>query len=392
MLSRLRKMFGAEERKSLASPTAEELALFTGIPVGSLAVSAQTALRVPAVAAAIRILSEAAATLDVGVVRIEGGKEIPDPDHHVAQLLRGDVNDWLSGFEFIRDLVAAALTQDKGGLAWVNWIDGKPEEIIMYRPGIIDADMTADTGEPRYRMNGGDVPSRSILHLRGPFDKSPLTLAREAIGLAKTMESRAGKLFDNSARPSGVIEFPEHLDEESFNRMKKAWKEVHESPDSTGKTAILWDKATFKMFEFKSTDAQFLELRRFQIEEIARAFNIPAHMIGDLTKANYNSLESKNREFIVYALEPWLRALEASLRRALFLPEDRKKFAVRFDRDDLSRASLTERATAINSLRSSEVLSADEGRAWLGMEPRPADSLDQYRNPNINPDRPSEPA
>lgn len=382
MKSVLKRIF-ALETKSLANPSGEEIAIFTGAVPGSFAVSAATALQVPAVSAAIRTISEAAATLDIGVVRIEGGKEVPDPNHPVAKLLNGDVNDWTSGFELIRDLVAAALTRDQGGLAWVNWVDEKPAEIILYRPGVLQADLTAETGEPKYKIGAREVPARNILHLRGPFDRSPLTLAREAIGLAKTMEKRAGKLFDNSARPGGVIEFPDKLDADAFARMKKAWRETHESADSSGKTAILWDGAKFNALEFKSTDAQFQELRLFQVQEIARAFNIPAHMIGDLTKASYNSLESKNREFLSYCLEPWLRALEATLRRALFTPDERNSYAVRIDRDDLTRASLTERATAINSLRASEVLSADEGRDWLGMPPRADGKGREYANPNI---------
>ena len=394
MLDRLRGWFRAPEAKSLANPSPEEFELFTGLQLGSLAVTADTALRVPAVAAAVRVISEAAATLDVAVVEIGAdGRETPVPSHPVAQLLKGEVNGWTSGFELVRDLVATALIKDKGAAAYVNWIGNEPAEIIHYRAGVIDVDLTAETGEPRYRIGGREIPASSILHVRGPFDRSPVSLAAEAIGLARLMERRAGKLFDTAARPGGVVSFPETLkmDEDALKRAKAHWKAVHESPEASGKTAFLFNGATFEALEFKSTDAQFLELRRFQIEEIARGFNLPAHMIGDLTKANYNSLEAKNREFLSYSLEPWLRALEAAFRRALFRPDDRKRYAVRFDRDDLTRANLTERATAINSLRASEVLSADEGRDWLGMPPRADGRGGEYGNPNINPKQPAAP-
>lgn len=392
MLDRLRGWFRAPEAKSLANPSPEEFELFTGTLAGSLAVTAETALRVPAVAAAVRVISEAAATLDVAVVEIGAdGRETPVPSHPVAELLKGEVNGWTSGFELVRDLVATALIKDKGAAAYVNWVGNEPAEIILYRAGVIDVDLTAETGEPRYRIGGAEIPAASILHVRGPFERSPVSLAADAIGLARVMERRAGKLFDSAARPGGVIEFPERLDEDAFKRMKAAWQAAHETSEGTGRTAILWDGAKFTPFEFKSTDAQFLELRRFQIEEIARGFNLPAHMIGDLTKANYNSLEAKNREFLSYSLEPWLRAVEAACRRGLFRPADRKRFAVRFDRDDLTRANLTERANAINSLRASEVLSADEGRDWLGMPPRADGKGGEYGNPNINPKQPAAP-
>jgi len=392
MLDRLRGWFRAPEAKSLANPSPEEFELFTGTLAGSLAVTAETALRVPAVAAAVRVISEAAATLDIAVVEIGAdSRETPVPSHPVAQLLKGEVNGWTSGFELVRDLVATALIKDKGAAAYVNWIGNEPAEIIQYRAGVIDVDLTAETGEPRYRIGGAEIPASSILHVRGPFERSPVSLAAEAIGIARVMERRTGKLFENAARPGGWISAPNTRTEDEVRRMKAHWNSTYATAENTGLTPVLYDQAEFHQLEFKSTDAQFLELRRFQIEEIARGFNLPAHMIGDLTKANYNSLEAKNREFLSYSLEPWLRAVEAAFRRALFRPADRKRFAVRFDRDDLTRANLTERATAINSLRASEVLSADEGRDWLGMPPRADGKGGEYGNPNINPKQPAAP-
>lgn len=390
MLSRLRKIFSASERKSLSAPTAEELALFTGIPAGSYGVSVSQALTVPAVSCAVQTISEAVASLDVTVVEINGAVETPLPDHPVTRLLNGDVNDWSSGYELLRDLVAQALTHDRGGVAYVNWLADRPAEVIAYKPGVIDVDLTADTGEPRFRIGGREVPARQILHLRGPFDRAPVSRAREAIGLAKIMETRAARLFDKGARPGGVVRFKSKMDEESLKLFKKNWRETHENPEAGGRTAILWDDADFTQLEWKSTDAQFLEMRREQIAEIARAFCIPASMIGDMTKSNYNTLESKHREFWSSTLEPWIKALEGALRRSLLTEEERGRLAIRFDRDDMSRADLSARATAINSLRASEVLSADEARSWLGLGPRPDGKGGEFGNPNINPVRPSD--
>lgn len=390
MLSRLRKIFGASERKSLSAPTAEELALFTGIPAGSYGVSVSQALTVPAVSCAVQTISEAVASLDVTVVEIDGGTETALPDHPVTKLLNGDVNDWSSGYELLRDIVAQALTYDRGGTAYVNWLGDRPAEVIAYRPGVIDVDTTLDTGEPRFRIGGRDVPARQILHLRGPFDRAPVSRAREAIGLAKIMETRAARLFDKGARPGGIVRFKNRMDEESLRLFKKNWRETHENPDGSGRTAILWDDASFEALEWKSTDQQYLENRRFQIEEIARAFNIAPVFLGDLTRATWSNLESKHKEFWSTTLEPWIKALEGALRRSLLTEEERGRLAIRFDRDDMSRSDLASRATAINSLRASEVLSADEARSWLGLGPRPDGKGGEFGNPNINPVRPAD--
>jgi HK97 family phage portal protein len=131
-----------------------------------------------------------------------------------------------------------------------------------------------------------------------------------------------------------------------------------------------------------STDTQFLENRTFQISEIARAFRVPPTMLFELDRATWSNTEQMGREFLVYCLEPWLRSLEGALRRALLTPEERGSYAIRFDRDDLTRADLSTRATVINSLISSRVLNANEGRSWLGLPPRAGG--DEFLNPNIS--------
>ncbi|MER9306778.1 phage portal protein [Mesorhizobium sp. M0496] len=377
----------AIETKSatLAEPDAELFELFTGIPPGSLAVSAATALTVPAVSAAVRTISEAAATLDICVERKTDGKWAADDEHPAAMLLHGQVNDWTSGFEFIRDLTAQALTSDYGGLAWVGRAGGKSVEIIHYRPGTISVEYPDDTGEPKFRRGGTEIQSADIIHLRSPFSRCPLSLAREAIGAAKEMERHAGNLFKKGARPGGVIEFPvdAKIGSGAIARIKAAWTQAHEGSDNAGKTAVLFNGGKFNALTMLSTDAQFLELRKFQVLEIARAFRTPPHMLYELDRATWSNSEQMGREFLVYCLEPWLRALEGCLTRALIAPDDRATTRIRFDRDDLTRASLTERATAINSLRASEVLSADEGRSWIDLPPRADGKGGTYENPNI---------
>ena len=229
-----------------------------------------------------------------------------------------------------------------------------------------------------------------MLHLRAPLGRAPVSLACEAIGVAVVLERHAAQLFSRGARPSGALLFPKGMGEEAVKRARAAWRATHETAEGTGRTAILYDGADFKPYQLSSVDAQFLELRRFQIEEIARAFNIPAPMIGDLSRATWANLESKHREFWSTTLEPWLLALEAAMRRALFTPDEREHMVIRFDRDDFGRADLASRSTAINSLIASRVLNPNEGRAWLGLAPR-ADG-DEFANPNINPEAAAAPA
>jgi len=227
-----------------------------------------------------------------------------------------------------------------------------------------------------------------MIHLRAPFGRAPLSIAREAIGVAVVLERHASRLFGRGARPSGVLSFPKGLGEESVKKARAAWRATHEGDDTGGSTAILYDGAEFMPLTFNSTDAQFLENRKFQILEIARAFRVPPSMLFELDRATWSNGEQQGMEFLTYTLEPWLRALEGALRRALLSDEERAGLVIRFDRDDLTRADLSTRSTAINSLIASRTISPNEARSWLGLPPRAGG--DEFLNPNITaaPDAP----
>lgn len=355
-----------------------------------VSVSADSALRVPAVAAAVRTISEAVASLRVSVVAIgDDGVETEDRSHPAQAILSSEANDWTSSFELIRTLMVDALTRDAGGLAWVNWLDGKPTEIIRYRPGIIGVEYDKDgTGEPFYRINGRPTPRQQIIHLRSTFEKSPVTLCREAIGVAIVMEKHAARLFGKSARPGGLIETDKNVGEKGVLKMLAGFRASMDGPDNSGKTGILWDGAKWKQMTFSSVDSQFQQLRIFQLQEIGRAFNIPAILLGELSRATWSNSAEMQRLFLMLCLEPWLMAMEGALRRALFQREDRARFAVRFERDDFSKVDLAILATAINSLVASRVLNPNEARDWLGM-PKGPPELDQFANPNTGASQPA---
>jgi HK97 family phage portal protein len=378
-------------RKSLAQPEDWLLQLLGGATPSAtgVKVSVDLALRVPAVSAAVQTISEAVASLDVMVKAVDAdGKETDDPKNVVLPLLRDAANDWTSGFDLIRDLVASALTNDQGGMAHVlRNSEGKPVEIIQYRPGVIRVTYDQVTGEPSYTVDNRKVKAADVIHVRSPLGNAPVTLAREAIGIAIVMQRHAARLFGRGARPSGGLMFPKGMGEESVKKARAAWRATHEGDDAGGQTAILYDGAEFKPFTFNSVDSQFQQLWLFVIQEIARAFNIPAPMLGDLSRATWSNSEQKGREFLSYCLEPWLRSVEGALRRALFSEDGRKNFVIRFDRDDLTRADLTARATAISSLISSRTINPNEARAWMGMPPR-AEGGDEFANPNTGNSQP----
>jgi len=344
--------------------------LFGGGAASAPSVTTAEALRVPAVLSCVRLISEACSSLDVTVQAKAGDAWEAVEDHPVADRLTRQANDWLSGPAFIRDLVAGALVYDEGGLAYVNRGSNSPRELILYDAGSIAVTRATDgTGQLSYAIADRAVNARDIIHVRCGFDRSPLTLAKQAIAVAKAAEDHTGKFFANGAKPGGIIEVPNGVGEDAIKAMKAGWKAAHEGPGHAGKTATLYAGATFRPLTLSSVDAQTLELQRFQNLQIARAFRVPPSMIFELTGAGYKSIEHAAIEFLAFCVEPWLRILEGEFNRTLFTEAERGEYRVHFEREDLSRADLGSRATAYSKLIAARVMNANEARKREGLAP-----------------------
>ncbi len=375
------------EEKSLGDPTAEELALFGAIDLSGTSIGNAEALTVPAVSAAIRLISEAVASLEVKVKRKVGDTEADAPEHPAYALLTRDANAWTSGYELVRDLIGSALTEDKGGIAYVVKVSGEPREIIKYRSSILQVDYDQATNEPTYKLDNRKIAASDVIHVRGAFSRCPLALARDAISMAKAMESYANGLWSNGARPGGVIQTPNKLGTDGVKAMLAGWKAAFSGKANAGKTAVLYEGATYQQMALTSVDGQFNESRTFQILEIARAFRVPPGLLYELTRNTWATNEAQAKEFLVYTCIPWIRCLEAALNRALISPEDRAEYRIMFDIDDTSQADLTARATAISTLITARVLNSNEARSWLDMPPRAGGEV--FENPAVDVNKPA---
>ena len=386
------KLFGASEQKSLITPyDAWGLdAFLTPSTISNVVVTPQIAMRVPAVNAAVNLIAGAIGSLPARIVQNVEGSKIT-AEHQAARLVSVAANDRTSAGKLRERLAFDALLHGNG-FAFANRVGGRVVEIIRLDPHAVTVQVDIMTGEAIYRSaveKGRILDPRDVIHIPAPvsFDGvtgiSPIQLAREAIGLAITMEARAAKLFGTSARPSGVIEVPGNVGDDTVKRMGAGWRAAHEGMDNAGRTPILHDGATFRPLVFSSVDAQFLEMRREQVVEIARAFGVPATMLFELSHGTFANTEQQGRQFTTFTLAPWLSTFVDEFGRALLTEDERQNHAIEFDTGALVAVDTAARTDRIAKLRSAGVFTANDARRELGL-PAHADG-DRLDSPHTTP-------
>ena len=332
----------------------------TGGSTAGKSVNERSAMQMTAVYSCVRILSEGIAGLPVHLYRYtdEGGKE-KALDHPLYMLLHDEPNPEMSSFVFRETLMTHLLLW---GNAYAQIIrNGKGEVIALYP--LMPNKMTVDrdkngqlyytyqrTSEEAPTMDSGRVIllPKDVLHIPGlGFDGlvgySPIAMAKNAIGLAIATEEYGAKFFANGAAPSGVLEHPGTIKDPA--RVREAWQSQFGGSQNSGKIAVLEEGMKYTPISISPNEAQFLETRKFQINEIARIFRVPPHMVGDLDKSSFSNIEQQSLEFVKYTLEPWVVRWEQSIQRSLLSPEEKKAYFIKFNVEGLLRGDYQSRMT-----------------------------------------------
>ena len=392
----------APEQRSLADPEPWLLELFGAAPsAAGVAVNPSTAVQVPAVAAGIKAIAEAAAILPLHAFRRKSdGSRERDTDHVAYRLLNGDANPWTRGPQLRELLTADAILHGNGFAEIVRDGDRLPRELHRLSPTAVAIEIDTVTGEPRYRVSTGTgqrfLAFSDIIHIRAPSPlcidavsgKSPLMQAKDAIGLLITLQQHACRLFANGGRPSGILSFPQKLGAEVAKRIKLSWQTATSGGNSGG-TAVLEEGGNFTPLAFSSVDSQFMEIWALSITEVARVLRVPPVLLMDYSRQTWANAETGGQQFLTYSLAPWLSRWEAETTLKLIAPEDREDVFVEHLTDALLRADFATRATAYGQYRSMGAMTANEVRAGLNLPPLPDGN--KLQNPYTTTSTPSQP-
>lgn len=330
-------------------------------------VDENSALNFSAVWACIRVISEAIASLPIQVYRDRDGSKEIAKDNPIYKLVAWDPNYYMTSYTWRECLMTNLLIHGNSYFIIERNNQQRPIGLHYLDPDKVEPKKV--DGRVYYEIEGYSDPilPENMLHFMGlSYDgckgKSVLSAQADTIGLSLGANITATSYFGNSSQIFGVLKHPGKLNEESVARLKQSWNTQYSGPYNSNKTAVLEEGMDFKPITIPAADRQLLESRRFQVEEIARIFRVPPYLIGDLQKANYNSMEQLSIDFVRHTLRPYLVNIESELNRKLFRESERGQFYIKLKVEGLLRGDSQSRATFYRELLSMGVLSINEVR------------------------------
>ena len=351
-------------------------------------VNERSAMQMTAVYSCVRILSEAVAGLPLHLYQYtdKGSKE-KAVDNPLYFLLHDEPNTEMTSFVFRETLMTHLLLwgnaysqiirNGKGEVMGLyplmpdRMTVGRDEKGRLYYEYMVSSDDAKTLKDGTVRLSPYDVLHIPGLGFDGLVGYSPIAMAKNAIGLAIAAEEYGSKFYANGATPSGILEYPGTVKEP--DKVRESWNAGFGGSSNAHKIAVLEEGMKYTPISISPNEAQFLETRKFQINEIARIFRVPPHMVGDLEKSSFSNIEQQSLEFVKYTLEPWLVRWEQAMQRALIPQDDKSKYFIKFNVDGLLRGDHQSRMQGYATARQNGWMSANDIRELENFDRIPAE-------------------
>lgn len=298
-------------------------------------------------------------------------------NHPLYRLLHNEPNPNMTSHNF-RKIMEASLKLWGNAYAWIEFDNSwRVKYLWPLLPGNVFPQRSLQTGELFYDAvlyNGESRRFRAyeMVHIPGlGFDgisgRSPVRQFAETMGFNLDIKSYGRKFFKNGARPSGVLQHPGSLSEEAQKRLERKFDKRYSGIENTGKTILLEEGMTYHQIGVPPEEAQFIESRKYSVEEIARIYGVPPHMIGDLEHATFSNIESQDINFAKHSIVPECVNWEQELMRKLLNDEEQARYEIEFNMEGLVRGDMESRYRAYAIGRQWGFLTADDIRTKENM-------------------------
>ena len=345
-------------------------------------VDQESALGISTVYACVKVISETIASLPLNLMKeLTNGDSEKAKQHPLYSILKDVPNSEMTSFTFREMLMTNLLLW---GNAYALIKRNKNGQIVELYPlksknMVVERDSITNAIKYTYTNNRGLTKTYSpkqIFHIPafsfdGIVGVSPITYAREAMGLALATEEFGARFFGNGARPGGVLEHPGVLKDPE--KLRDSWNKVYQGTANSHKIAVLEEGMKYHEIGMSPEDSQFLQTRTFQIAEICRIFRVPPHMVGDLSRSTFSNIEHQSIDFVVHTIRPWLVRWEQAISRSLLNEEERTIYYANFKVEGLMRGDFATRMNGYAIARQNGWMSANEIRALENMNKIPAD-------------------
>lgn len=376
-----------EERKSIALNSPEAFSLFDIRPTYSGAnVSGEKALSVPAVFHAVRLISEQCGSLPCKLWRDDGDKGKQEAKSHPAyKIVHRRAIEWASARDFREILTADALIHGSGFARVDRLEDGRPLSLERLEPSKVTVLRNEYTGAPFYRVSEADgireYGYTEVLQISPFLGKSPIHFGKEAIGLADVLERHGAQFFKSGARPAGILSNEKPQGDMSGDGQLASIFRRYKNWQQTADTPFMLDNGWhFEQPAMTSTDAQYLENRTFQIDEVARVFGVPPHLLFQLNRATWSNAEQMGASFLQLCLRTWLDRWQEAYETVLLTEEEQDDHYFEFVVDDLLRTDAEARTKNLTEQVKYGLLTPNRALEKLNEPPRPGgdEPLDFY--------------
>lgn len=363
------------EKRSLENPSTSISGwlsnLFNRTNDSGISVNMDNAIRLVAVHACTKIIAESLASLQVEVLEERNGITKPAVNHAVYKLFQ-DPSPYYSLFTIIETFVTHQIINGNGLLRIIDNPDGSIRELR-----ILD---TRKSGEPVeykgrivYPHDGKNYLADEIIHVPnlsfdGLWGMGLVQSCTENIGIGLRANSYAAKILNNGGSLKGILTHPAQISDPARSRIERGWKSMTTGTQAGG-TVVLEEGMDFKPIDMSPTDMRLLELMQYQLEEMARITRVPLHLLQSLERSTNNNIEQQSIDFVMHTLRPYCKRIEAEFNRKLFTKNERGRYFIRFNVDSLLRGDSKARAEYLSKLYSIGVLSPNDIRRILKMNP-----------------------